>query len=353
MSRKNRKKRKVGLPPGSLIHIGERKLENIRVRAFTYNPETFSECEVTDLSKLAEVRRSGCVCWVNIDGLHDVMALEEIGRVFGLHPLVLEDILNTDQRPKTEEYEDYFFLVLKMINYYKDRPEFEEEQMSLVLGHDFVLSFQELEGDVFDPIRDRLRNEKSRIRSQGADYLGYTLLDAIVDSYFVILEDLGDRIEDMEEELVTDPKPETLRDLHGLKRRMILLRRSIWPLREVIAGLEKSRLDLIRSETRLFLRDVYDHTIQVIDQVETYRDILSGMLDIYLSSQSMKLNEVMKVLTIISTIFIPLTFLAGVYGMNFHYMPEIGWHYAYFGLWGVMLAVAVTMLLFFRRKKWI
>ena len=353
MARKYKKKRKVGLPPGSLIHIGERRQDKTRVRAFTFNPEKFQEREVSELGKLTDYRRPGSVCWVNIDGLHEVETLSEIGRVFGLHPLVLEDILNTDQRPKTEDYNDYFFLVLKMINYTKETGEIEEEQLSLVLGKDFVLSFQETEGDVFDPIRERLRTDKSRARSLGADFLGYALLDAIVDSYFTILEGLGDRIEGLELELVTDPAPQTLRRLHEMKRTMIQLRRSIWPLREVIAGLEKSRIEIIHPETRLFLRDVYDHTIQVIDQVETDRDILSGMLDIYLSSQSMRLNEVMKVLTIISTIFIPLTFLAGVYGMNFENMPEIGWPYSYYVLWGVMLAIAGGMLIFFRRKNWL
>ena len=352
MTRRSKKKRKVGLPPGSLIHIGEVKIEKSKVQVFNYNEKTLTEKEIGSVDEVARLRSPGSICWVNVYGLHEVQVLERLGALFQLHPLVLEDILNTDQRPKTEDYNDYLYVVLKMLSFNDERGEIEEEQMSVVLGRGFVLSFQEKEGDIFGPIRDRLRNDKGRIRSQGADYLGYALTDAIVDSYFTVLERLGERIDILEEQLVENPTPASLRELHTMKREMIQLRRSVWPLREVISGLEKGSSNLIQPSTRLFLRDVYDHTIQVIDQVETFRDILSGMLDIYLSSSSIRLNEVMKVLTIISTIFIPLTFLAGVYGMNFKNLPELGWRYGYFMLWGVMLTVVGVMLLFFRRKHW-
>ncbi|MBU1007086.1 MAG: magnesium/cobalt transporter CorA, partial [Candidatus Omnitrophica bacterium] len=229
----------------------------------------------------------------------------------------------------------------------------ESEQVSLVLGRNFVLSFQETEGDVFDPIRNRIKNAKSRIRSMGADYLAYSLLDAVIDNYFAIIEKLGERIEDMEEDLMNNPTPKTLRIIHTLKRDMIFLRKSVWPLREVVNNMERGDTELIKDPTRIFLRDVYDHTIQVIDSVETFRDTVSGMLDIYLSSISNKMNEVMKVLTIIATIFIPTTFIAGIYGMNFHNMPELSWKYGYPAVWAVIILVILGMLAYFRRRKWL
>jgi len=293
------------------------------------------------------------VTWINVDGIHQVEILERLGEYFGLHPLVVEDILNTDQRPKVEDFGDYIFIVLKMFYYDDSADEIVTEQISLTLGPTLVISFQEREGDVFNPIRERIRSEKGRIRKMGADYLAYVLVDSIVDSYFIILEKLGEKIEDLEEELVTDPRPETLQTIHNLKREMIFLRKSVWPLREVVSGLERGESPLIQESTGIYLRDVYDHTIQVIDTVETIRDMLSGMLDIYLSSVSNRMNEVMKVLTIIATIFIPLTLIAGIYGMNFRYMPELEWPWAYPMLWLIMLAIGVLMLIYFRRKRWL
>jgi len=294
------------------------------------------------------------VTWVNIDGLHDIEIMEKIGKHFGLHPLVLEDILNTEQRPKIEDFDDYIFVVLKMLYYDENEGEIRAEQISIILGSNFVLSFQERVGDIFNPLRDRIRNAKGRVRKMGPDYLAYSLLDAIVDNYFVVLEKLGEQIEGMEEELVTNPTPETLQRIHNLKREMIFLRKSVWPLREVVSRLERGESPLIKEATGIYLRDVYDHTIQVIDTIETYRDMLSGMLDIYLSSISNRMNQVMKVLTIIATIFIPLTFVAGIYGMNFEYMPELKWHWFYpKAFWLVMLGVAALMLVYFRRKRWL
>ena len=251
------------------------------------------------------------------------------GSATDFHPLVLEDILNTDQRPKMEEYGDYLYIVLKMLHDKGKGNQIEAEQVSLVLGPNFVFSFQESGGDVFDQIRERLRTGKGRLRKMGADYLAYTLVDAIVDYYFVILEKLGERIELLEEELVAHPRTETLKEIHTLKREMIFLRKAVWPLREVISGLQRGESPLVQKTTGIYLRDVYDHTIQVIDTIETFRDMLSGVLDIYLSSVSNRLNPVMKVLTIIATVFMPLTFLAGVYGMNFKYMPELEWRWGY------------------------
>jgi magnesium transporter len=267
---------------------------------------------------------------------------------------VMEDIMNTEQRPKIEDFDDYIFVVLKMLYYDNDEEEIKAEQISIIVRSNFVLSFQEREGDIFNPLRDRIRNAKGRVRKMGPDYLAYCLLDAIVDNYFVVLEKLGEQIEGMEEELVTNPTPVTLQRIHNLKREMIFLRKSVWPLREVVSRLERGESPLIKESTGIYLRDVYDHTIQVIDTIETYRDMLSGMLDIYLSSISNRMNQVMKVLTIIATIFIPLTFVAGIYGMNFEYMPELKWHWFYpKAFWLVMIGIAGVMLVYFRRKRWL
>ena len=291
--------------------------------------------------------------WINIDGIHEVNIIEKIGKHFDLHPLIMEDIVNTEQRPKMEDFGHYVYVVLRMLYFDEEAHEVKGEQVSLILGENFVISFQEKEGDIFNPIRERIRNNKGRIRKMGADYLAYSLLDTIVDNYFTILEKLGDRIEEMEERLVSDPRPETLQEIHKLKREMIFLRKSVWPLREVINGLERGESSLVHKASRIYLRDVYDHTIQVIDTVETFRDMLSGMHDTYLSSISNRMNEIMKVLTIIATIFIPLTFIAGIYGMNFKFMPELEWRWAYFIVWLVIVIVAISMIFFFRRKKWL
>jgi magnesium transporter len=279
--------------------------------------------------------------------------MEKLGECYGFHPLVLEDILNTDQRPKMEDYGDYLYIVLRMLSYNDKSTQIETEQVSLILGPNFLFSFQENQGDVFDPVRERIRTGKGRIRKMGADYLAYALLDLIVDNYFMIMEKLGETIEFLEEKLVAQPVPETLQTIHQLKRELIFLRKAVWPLREVIGGLQRGELTLIKEATRVYLRDVYDHTIQVIDTIETFRDMISGMLDIYLSSVSNRLNSVMKVLTIIATIFMPLTFLAGIYGMNFKYFPELEWRWSYPVFWLVSLLISVSMLLYFKKKNWL
>ena len=291
------------------------------------------------------------VTWINIDGLQKTDVIKKVGKEFDLHPLVLEDIANTGQRPKIEDFTNYIFAVLKMIHYIKG--EIRTEQISLLFGSNWILSFQENEDDPFEPIRERLRLDKTRIRKMGADYLIYSLIDSVVDNYFVVLEKIGEKIEEIEEELITNPVPETLQNLHNLKREMILLRKSVWPLREVISRLERWESKLISKSTDIFFRDVYDHTIQVIDAIESFRDMLSGMLDIYLSSVSNRMNEVMKVLTIIATIFIPLTLVAGVYGMNFRNMPELDWVWGYPLVLLFMLGIGIIMLFYFRRKRWL
>ncbi len=349
-----KRSQKAGLPPGTLIHIGEKRREEPKITILDYDEARFQEREVKSIEECFPFKEKPTVTWINVEGLHQVEVLERLGGCYGLHPLVLEDILNTDQRPKMEDYGEYLYIVLKML-YYDDRNgQIEAEQISLILGQNFVLSFQEgKEGDVFGPLRERLRVGKGRIRKMGTDYLAYSLIDAIVDHYFIILERLGERVEFLEEELVTEPTTKTLKEIHNLKMEMIFLRKAVWPLREVISGLERGESSLIQQNTQIYFRDVYDHTIQVIDNIETFRDTVSGMLDIYLSSVSNRLNTVMKVLTIIATIFMPLTFLAGIYGMNFKYMPELEWRWGYPFVWMVMIAIGIVMLIYFRKKKWL
>lgn len=348
-----RRGKKIGLPPGTPVYVGEKKIEEVKISIIDYDETQFQEKEAKAIEECFPFKETPTVTWINIDGVHNVDIIEKIGKHFDLHPLIMEDIVHTEQRPKMEDFGHYIFIVLKMLYYDDDGNEIKGEQVSLILGERFVISFQEKEGDIFDSIRDRIRNAKGRVRKMGSDYLAYLLLDAVVDHYFTILEKLGERIEVLEEKLVTDPRPETLQEIHKLKREMIFLRRSVWPLRELISGLERAESSLFKKATRIYLRDIYDHTIQVIDTVETYRDMLSGMHDTYLSSISNRMNEIMKVLTIIATIFIPLTFIAGIYGMNFEFMPELKWRWAYFGIWSIIVVVAVIMLVFFKRKKWL
>jgi len=355
MSKLTKKRsQKAGLPPGTLIHIGEKKREVPKITILDYDETQFQERETKSIEECFPFKEKPTVSWINVEGLHQIEILERLGGCYGFHPLVLEDILNTDQRPKMEEYGEYVYIVLKMLYYDDKNSQIEAEQISLILGQNFVLSFQEgKEGDVFNLLRERIRGGKGRIRKMGADYLAYSLIDAIVDHYFIILERLGERVEFLEEELVAEPTTKTMREIHGLKREMIFLRKAVWPLREVISGLERGESSLIQENTRIYFRDVYDHTIQVIDNTEIFREMVSGMLDIYLSSVSNRLNTVMKVLTIIATIFMPLTFLAGIYGMNFKYMPELEWRWGYPLVWLIMIAIGIFMVLYFRKKKWL
>jgi magnesium transporter len=345
--------RGVGLPPGTLVHVGPPRTGAVKVTVLDYAEGTFDEKELRRAADCAPFRDRPTVTWINVDGIHDLDRVREIGDVFGLHPLLLEDIANTRQRPKIEEYGETLFLVLKML-YVDDRGRVDAEQVSLVLGRNVVISFQEREGDVFETIRDRIRNAKGRIRGMGADYLAYSLIDAIVDNYFLILEGVGDRIEELEEEIVSETDSDVLHEIRRLKTEALTLRRSVWPLREVVNALTRGESALLRQETLPYLRDVYDHTVQVVDTVETYRDLIAGMRDTYLTVLSNRMNEVMKVLTVIATIFIPLTFVAGIYGMNFErQMPELTWPYGYITVWMVMIAIAIGMIVYFKRKKWL
>ena len=344
---------KAGLPPGSLVHVGERKSEQSEITIVDYDPQHFAERVVHSVDECRPFRDTPTVTWINVAGIHDIEALRALGDCYGIHPLVMEDILNTHERPKLEEFESYLFIVLKSLAIDRETVEIEAEQISVIVGQNFVISFEEAPAGVFAAVRDRIRNERGRIRQGGADYLAYCLLDAVVDNYFLVLDGLSGEIEEVEDQLLADPSREMLHRVHRLKRELIFLRKSVWPLREVLAVLERADSGLVRESTVIYLRDVYGHTIQIVDTIESLRDIVSGMHDTYLSSVSNRLNEVMKVLTIWATIFIPLTFLVGVYGMNFRHFPELAWRWSYPLLWAVMLTAALCMLAFFRKRKWL
>lgn len=341
------------MSPGTMVHVGEQKVDIATISIIDYDLENIYSQELSTVEEAFPFKDSPTITWLNVTGLHDVKLLEKLGKRYQIHPLVLEDILNTHQRPKVEIFEDHLFVVLKMLSFDQEQNEINHEQISLILGKNFVITFQERLGDILDPIRERLQNPHGRLRKNGADYLAYTIIDIIVDHYFFLLENLGEKIEILEENVIDKPDQNTVKDIQLLKRELIFLRKSVWPLRELISELSRDETSLISNFTSPYLRDVYDHTIQVIDTIETFRDMVSGILDIYLSSVSNKMNEVMKVLTIIATIFIPLTFIAGIYGMNFEFMPELKWHWGYPLVWFVMMIILVGMLIYFRRKNWL
>lgn len=349
----SRHKKPPGTVPGTLIHTGVRTADSVQIRLIEYGPDIIRESDFEDIAGSLDIAQAQTMSWVNVDGLHEVGVVESVGERFGIHRLVLEDILSTSQRSKVEDYGDHLFVILKMLSFDRDTDSISAEQVSLVIGETFVFSFQERRGDVFEPVRERLRQGKGRIRSRGPDYLAYALMDTIVDSYFHILEAVGDRIEELEEQVLETPTLELLERIHHLRREMLILRRAVWPLRETLGQLYRGEIPLITPETGVFLRDVHDHAVQVIDTVESLREVISGAMDLYMSGVSNRMNEVMKVLTIIATIFIPLSFFAGVYGMNFQHMPELGLRWAYPALLAFMGVTAGGMLWAFRRKGWL
>ncbi len=348
-----RSSKKAGMPPGTLVHVGDQKIEKAKISVMNYDPERLEEKELKRIEESFAFKDTPPVSWINIDGLHDVELIEKVGNHFGIHLLTLEDIVNTGQRPKIEDYEDYIYLVLKMLKLDETTSHIASEQVSLILGPHYLISFQETEGDVFNFVRERIRKGRQRIRKSGPDYLAYALIDAVVDHYFIILEALGEKIEVFEDRVHSDLTPETLQNIHHLKREMIYFRKQVWPIRELLSNLVKTDSDLVREANKIFFSDVYDHTIQVIDTIESFRDIISGLMDLYLSTVSNRMNEVMKVLTIIATIFIPLTFVAGIYGMNFKFMPELDWKWSYLVLWILLIVIFLGMVYYFKRKKWL
>ena len=345
--------RKVGLPPGTLVYTGNGEKEPVKITIIDYDEKHLQEHEILDCAECLPYRDSPTVTWLNIDSIQNVKVIEEIGRNFSIHLLVLEDLMNVHQRPKMENYDGYSFIVLRMLRFNEDKGKIEDEQLSLIVGSSFVISFQEYEGDVFDPIRTRIREDKGIIRKSKSDYLAYTLIDTIVDNYFVIFEKIEEDAEKIEEKLSSRATPESLQEINTLKREIISIRRAIWPLREFLGMIGKGDSTLFAESTILYLRDVYDHTIQLIDMADTLREIISDLTNLYLSAVSNRLNEIMKVLTIISTIFIPMTFLAGVYGMNFENMPELKLRLGYPSVLLVMVGIGVVMLIYFRRKRWL
>jgi magnesium transporter len=345
--------RKAGLAPGTPIHIGERRVESTKITVFQYDASEVREWQLASVEECGECRDSEGVVWINIDGIHDISVVEAVGKIFGIHPLVLEDIVNANQRPKAEEYDSYLFAIVKMLYQDQSANALQTEQVSIIVTPQIVVSFQEREGDVFDPVRERLRTGKGMVRQRGSDYLAYCLIDAIVDHYFQIMENLEERILPLEERVVDDARPEVLQSIHGLKTDLVFLRRSLWPLREMLARLYREQLPPIQQSTRPFLRDVHDHTIQIIEILESFQEIVSGIMDVYMTSISNRMNNIMKLLTVIATIFIPLTFIAGIYGMNFQYMPELAWRWGYPAVLGLMVLIFIGMLIFFKRKKWL
>lgn len=341
-----------GQSPGKLIHKGERHVDQVQIHILDYDADQLETKQTQNPEECFSFREKATVTWINIIGLHDINVIEKIGTHFGIHPLVLEDVLNTDQRPKVEEYEDHIFAVLKMIYYDNTSKIIHSEQLSIVFGKNYVITFQERPGDIFNPIRARL-NKSGKLRKSKSDFLAYALLDAVVDNYFIVMESIGEKIEDIEEALAFNLDSKQLHVMHSMKRELIFMRKGIWPIREVINGIARSESRLIKRETKLYLRDVYDHTIQVIDTLETFRDMLSGIHDLYLSNQSNRMNEIMKVLTIFAAIFIPLTLVAGIYGMNFEHIPELTWKYGYAYSLILMGLISVILLGYFKKKKWI
>lgn len=344
------KNHNIGAPPGTMFYNGEEKDQRIKITLIEFNEVDYFEDNFYDLEACIAHVKTNMVKWINVEGVHNVELIEKIGKIYNLHPLTLEDIVHIDQRPKFEDYDHYILSILKMIIYDK---EVHAEQLSMILLDNTVISFQEPDGgDAFDIIRARLRQGKGRVRKLGADYLFYALLDAVVDCYFDAIEKIGDKVGKIEEEIINEPQRESLIELYNLKREVIYLRKQVWPLRDMISNLLRSESKFITSSTQLFFRDLQDHSTRIIDTVETYRDLLSGIMDIYLSTNSNKMNEVMKVLTIISSIFIPVTFIAGVYGMNFEFMPELKSPYGYGAVWAVMLLIIIVQIIYFRKKKW-
>ncbi len=344
---------KSGLPPGSLVHVGEVHAHEHKISVVNYNKSTVLKHTVKSIEELLPYKTADAITWVIVDGLKDVGIIDDIGRHFEIHPLVLEDILNTHQRPKFDEFNDYLYIVVKSISLGNKEFDVEYEQISLLILNNFVFTFMEKPDVLFDPILNRLDNDKSQFRTLGADYLAYGIMDAIVDKYFVLQDTFDELIEEVEDKLLSDPSSETLASIQKIKRELIFLRRSVSPLRELLAAIQRSESPLINDKTRRYFGDIYDHAIRIIEAIESYRDLIAGMLDIYLSSVSNKMNETMKILTVFASIFIPLTFIAGVYGMNFEYMPELKWKWSYPVLWVFFISISAFLLRYFKRKKWL
>ncbi|MDZ7667084.1 MAG: magnesium/cobalt transporter CorA [Desulfotignum sp.] len=348
---KNREKAK-GQSPGALIFVGSQKVDTVNMHLIDYDDNNLTEKELVDIKDGVRYKNTRSVTWINVNGLHDVAAIGKIGQAFDLHPLVMEDILNTGQRPKIDDYGSYIFIVLKMIRFDKDTQKIVNEQLSVVLAETFVLTFQERPGDVFNPVRERIRRQTSRIRGAGTDYLAYALMDTVVENYISVIEHIGDQIEDLEEAVLSGHNSDVMESINLFKRETSYLRKSIRPAREAVFQLSRLESDLIHEKTLPFLKDMEDLIIHATEAIDTYRDLLTDQLNIYNSVVANKMNDIMKVLTIFAAIFIPLTFIAGIYGTNFEYLPELKYKYSYFIFWGVLVFIAGASLYYFKKKKW-
>ena len=350
--------RKKDLSPGTSVFTGDKKVEEILITIFNYNEQQFEEKKIESIEELKLLKENSKTLWVNLAGLHNVTLIEKVCEIFGIHSLVIEDILNVNHSPKIEEHENFLFLIFKMIDIHKHSKELNIEQISIILGKNYVITFQENVGDVFDVIRDRIRTAKGRIRKAGADYLMYRLLDSIVDNYFITLEYVDDKIEFVEEKLLEDSEDLYLKEIHNLRKDILKLRRAVYPMRDMTYYLQRGENPLIQKSTIMFTRDLYDHIANNIETIESYREIINGVLEVHLSNASRKMNQVIKLLTMISTIFIPLTFIVGIYGMNFNTevsifnMPELNWKYGYLFVMLIMVIISISLIVFFKRKKW-
>jgi magnesium transporter len=345
----------LGTSPGTLTYVGKKVDFATKIFLTQYNHEIYHTSPIPTLNDCKLDLKSDKIYWLNIDGIHEPQVIEAVGKIFKLHPLVMEDILNTQQKPKFEYYDDnQLFMTIKMLEYNPYTHEVEVEHLSFILGEKFVVSFQEERtSDIFEPILKRIKASAGKTRKNGADYLLYSLMDLVVDNYFLVLEKLSDNIERLEEDIINNPKPQSLTELYNMKRELTLIRKSIFPLREMIANLLREEAPMITSNTSLYLRDVHDHVTQVLENIDSYRELVASLMDLYLSQVSNKMNNVMKVLTVISVIFMPLTFVAGIYGMNFDNIPELHWRYGYYYVWGFMIVLVAVMLVWFRKKRWL
>lgn len=345
--------KKSGLAPGTLVHVGEVHEHPHSITVINYNHQSLENHPVNSIEEILPYKTTNTVTWVIVEGLKEVDIIDSIGQHFDIHPLILEDILNTHQRTKFEEYADYLYFVLKVVSINEDSFNVCYEQVSILVLKNFVFTFMEKPDGLFKPILNRLKNEDGHLRNSGSDYLAYMIMDAVVDEYFTLQDAFDEQIETIEDELLAHPSIDTLMTIQKIRRELIFLRKTVSPLRELLAAIRRSESPLIDERTKRYFADIYDHSIRIIEAVESYRELISGMLDIYLSSVSNKMNETMKFLTVFASIFIPLTFIAGVYGMNFDYMPELRWKWSYPILWGLFITIAVSLLFYFKKKKWL
>lgn len=345
--------KKAGLPPGTATYTGDKNNVTPVIKVLCYDTKNYTETSGETLNECLPIPPTAGITWINVKGLHDTSIIEDIAQRYNIHPLTVEDILNLGQRPKVEEYDGYLYSAIKLLQWQKKSSTFSVKQLSLILGKNFVLTFHDSESPIFDAIYNRFKSTATqRLRQQGPDYLFYRIIDAAVDQYFILLESLGDLIEDTEEHLITTFNPQNARLIYKLKRQMLLLRKAVWPMRDAASHLLHVEEDLITNFTRIYMRDLYDHVAQVMDTVETFRDMLSSMLDMYLSIITNRMNEIMKTLTIITTIFIPITAIASIYGMNFLNIPGLHWEYGYYAALSVMFGIAIAMVIYFKIKKW-